>query len=61
VKQLTFTFPNNATTNTSFPFWLAPKWFPKPLDFATMDPTHLSFVAIGAIPQVETYKILVLN
>ncbi len=26
-----------------------------------MDPTHLSFVAIGAIPQVETYKILVLN
>jgi hypothetical protein len=26
-----------------------------------MDPTHLSFVVIGAIPQVETYKIQVLD
>ncbi len=45
----------------SSPFLLYPKQFPKPLDFATMDLTHLSFVVIGAIPQVETYKILVLD
>ncbi|CAM6046261.1 unnamed protein product [Sphagnum compactum] len=57
VKQLTFTFPENATTSTGSPFWSAPKRFPKPLEFTTTDPAHLSFVAAGAILRAETYGI----
>jgi len=57
VKQLTFTFPENAITNTGSPFWSAPKRFPKPLEFTSTDPGQLSFVAAGAILCAETYGI----
>jgi ubiquitin-activating enzyme E1 len=61
VKQLTFTFPENAITNTGSPFWSAPKRFPKPLEFTSTDPGQLSFVAAGAILCAETYGISIPN
>jgi len=59
VKQLTFTFPENATTSTGAPFWSAPKRFPKALQFSTSDPSYLSFVAAAAILRAVSYGIMV--
>ncbi|CAJ2633015.1 unnamed protein product [Trifolium pratense] len=57
VKQLTFTFPEDAATSTGAPFWSAPKRFPRPLQFSTADLTHLNFVMSAAILRSETFGI----
>ncbi|KAL4189619.1 hypothetical protein AMTRI_Chr08g208050 [Amborella trichopoda] len=57
VKQLTFTFPEDAATSTGAPFWSAPKRFPRPLQFSPNDPGHLHFVTAAAILRAETYGI----
>ncbi|XP_045793864.1 ubiquitin-activating enzyme E1 1-like [Trifolium pratense] len=57
VKQLTFTFPEDAATSTGAPFWSAPKRFPRPLQFSTSDLTHLNFVMAAAILRSETFGI----
>ncbi|KAF7144250.1 hypothetical protein RHSIM_Rhsim05G0223400 [Rhododendron simsii] len=59
VKQLTFTFPEDAVTSTGTPFWSAPKRFPLPLQFSADDPTHLQFVMAGSILRAETFGILI--
>ncbi|TYJ23882.1 hypothetical protein E1A91_A08G222500v1 [Gossypium mustelinum] len=57
VKQLTFTFPEDATTSTGAPFWSAPKRFPRPLQFSTTDPSHLQFIMAASILRAETFGI----
>ncbi|GBG00467.1 ubiquitin-activating enzyme E1, partial [Raphidocelis subcapitata] len=44
IAQLTFTFPEDATTSTGAPFWSAPKRFPTALKFDAADPAHAAFV-----------------
>jgi hypothetical protein len=46
-SQLTFTFPEDATTSTGAPFWSAPKRFPRALSFDPADPAHTGFVQVG--------------
>lgn len=57
VKQLTFTFPEDAVTSNGTPFWSAPKRFPRPLKFSSDDPSHLYFVMAGSILRAETFGI----
>ena len=57
VKQLTFTFPEDAATSTGALFWSAPKRFPRPLQFSTRDPSHLNFIMAGSILRAETFGI----
>lgn len=57
MKQLTFTFPEDASTSTGAPFWSAPKRFPRPLPFSTSDPSHLHFVMSASILRAETFGI----
>lgn len=57
VKQLTFTFPENATTSNGTPFWSAPKRFPRPLQFSVDDLSHLQFMMAASILRAETYGI----
>ncbi|KAL8140737.1 hypothetical protein V2J09_006758, partial [Rumex salicifolius] len=57
VKQLTFTFPEDAVTSTGAPFWSAPKRFPRPLQFSVADLSHLQFVLAAAILRAETFGI----
>lgn len=57
VKQLIYTFPEDATTSTGAPFWSAPKRFPHPLQFSAADPGHLHFVIAAAILRAETFGI----
>lgn len=57
MKQLTYTFPEDATTSTGAPFWSAPKRFPRPLQFSTSDLGHLHFVMAAAILRSETFAI----
>lgn len=57
VKQLTFTFPENATTSNGTPFWSAPKRFPRPLQFSVDDLSHLQFLMAASILRAETYGI----
>lgn len=57
VKQLTFTFPENAMTSTGAPFWSAPKRFPRPLQFSTGDPSHLQYIMAASILRAETFGI----
>lgn len=57
VKQLTFTFPEDAITSNGTPFWSAPKRFPCPLQFSTDDVSHLQFVMAASILRAETYGI----
>lgn len=59
VKQLIYTFPEDATTSSGTPFWSAPKRFPSPLQFSTSDPTHLHFVLAASILRAEIYGITV--
>ena len=47
IAQLTFTFPEDASTSTGAPFWSAPKRFPHVLNFDGKDPSHASFVQVG--------------
>ncbi len=46
IAQLTFTFPEDASTSTGAPFWSAPKRFPRALDFDATDASHASFVQV---------------
>eukprot|EP00257_Ricinus_communis_P008710 XP_002526617.3 ubiquitin-activating enzyme E1 1 isoform X1 [Ricinus communis] len=57
VKQLIYTFPEDARTNTGAPFWSAPKRFPHPLEFSTSDPGHLHFVMAVSILRAEVFGI----
>ncbi|KAL9415728.1 hypothetical protein AB3S75_039006 [Citrus x aurantiifolia] len=57
VKQLIFTFPEDAATSTGAPFWSAPKRFPHPLQFSSVDPSHLHFVMAASILRAETFGI----
>lgn len=57
MKQLIYTFPEDAMTSTGAPFWSAPKRFPRPLEFSVSDPTHLNFVLAGSILRAETFGI----
>ncbi|KAL2611067.1 hypothetical protein R1flu_022759 [Riccia fluitans] len=57
VKQLTFTFPEDATTSSGSPFWSAPKRFPKAVEFSSSDPAHLSLIAAASILRAETFDI----
>ncbi|CAH9129273.1 unnamed protein product [Cuscuta epithymum] len=57
VKQLIFTFPEDAATSTGAPFWSAPKRFPQPLQFSSKDQSHLHFVMAAAILRAETFGI----
>ncbi|KAI3819474.1 hypothetical protein L1987_13313 [Smallanthus sonchifolius] len=59
MKQLIYTFPEDAVTSTGAPFWSAPKRFPRPLEFSVSDPTHLHFVLAGSILRAETFGILI--
>ncbi|RDX92800.1 Ubiquitin-activating enzyme E1 1, partial [Mucuna pruriens] len=57
VKQLIYTFPEDAVTSTGSPFWSAPKRFPHPLPFSTSDLGHLHFVLAASILRAETFGI----
>ncbi|KAI3514827.1 hypothetical protein L1887_13562 [Cichorium endivia] len=57
VKQLTFTFPEDAVNSSGSPFWSAPKRFPRPLEFSVEDQSHLNFVMAGSILRAESYGI----
>ncbi|KAL9265455.1 Ubiquitin-activating enzyme E1 1-like protein [Drosera capensis] len=57
VKQLTYTFPEDAATSTGAPFWSAPKRFPRPLQFSTSDPSHLHYLLAASILRAETFGI----
>ncbi|KAJ0953404.1 putative ubiquitin-activating enzyme, catalytic cysteine domain-containing protein [Helianthus annuus] len=59
MKQLIYTFPEDALTSTGAPFWSAPKRFPRPLEFSVSDLSHLNFVLAGSILRAETFGILV--
>ena len=57
MKQLTFTFPEDAATSTGAPFWSAPKRFPQPLQLSTADLSHLHFIMGASILRAETFGI----
>ncbi|XP_074264485.1 ubiquitin-activating enzyme E1 1-like [Silene latifolia] len=57
VKQLTFTFPEDAVTSSGAPFWSAPKRFPRPLQFSADDQSYLHFVTAASILRAETFGI----
>nr|GEW49570.1 ubiquitin-activating enzyme E1 1-like isoform X2 [Tanacetum cinerariifolium] len=57
MKQLIFTFLEDAATSTDAPFWSAPKCFPRPLELSVSDLTHLNFVLAGSILRAETFRI----
>jgi len=57
VKQLIYTFPEDAATSTGAPFWSAPKRFPRPLEFSSSDPGHMQFLMAAAILRAETFGI----
>lgn len=57
MKQLIYTFPEDAATSTGAPFWSAPKRFPHPLQFSAADPGHLHFVMAASILRAETFGI----
>ncbi|XP_024981571.1 ubiquitin-activating enzyme E1 1-like isoform X1 [Cynara cardunculus var. scolymus] len=57
MRQLIFTFPEDAATSTGAPFWSAPKRFPRPLEFSLSDLSHLHFILAGSILRAETFGI----
>jgi ubiquitin-activating enzyme E1 len=57
VKQLTFTFPEDAMTSSGAPFWSAPKRFPRPLEFSSSDSSHLNFLLAASVLRAETFGI----
>lgn len=57
MKQLTYTFPEDATTSSGTPFWSAPKRFPRPLQFSVDDLSHLQFLMAASILRAETFNI----
>ncbi|RLM86686.1 Ubiquitin-activating enzyme E1 3 [Panicum miliaceum] len=59
VKQLTFTFPEDASTSTGTPFWSAPKRFPRPLQFSATDSSHIHFITSASILRAESFGIAI--
>ncbi|EPS70237.1 hypothetical protein M569_04521 [Genlisea aurea] len=57
VKQLIFTFPEDATTSTGVAFWSAPKRFPRPLTFSVADGSHLQFIRAASVLRAEIFGI----
>eukprot|EP00899_Mesostigma_viride_P027629 jgi/Mesvir1/8050/Mv18206-RA.1 len=57
VKQLTYTFPEDAKTSNGTPFWCAPKRFPRAVEFDASDPSMLSTIVAGANLRAETFGI----
>ncbi|KAG4113685.1 hypothetical protein ERO13_D13G239500v2, partial [Gossypium hirsutum] len=57
IKQLKFTFPEDAATSTGAPFWSAPKRFPHPLQFSAVDPSHLQFIMAASILRAAAFDI----
>lgn len=57
MKQLTYTFPEDAGTSTGAPFWSAPKRFPRPLQLSSSDPSHLHYIMSASILRAETFGI----
>ncbi|XP_052184847.1 ubiquitin-activating enzyme E1 1-like [Diospyros lotus] len=57
LKQLIFTFPEDAATSTGAPFWSAPKRFPHPLEFSSDDLSHLHFIMAASILRAEAFGI----
>ncbi|KAH9607533.1 hypothetical protein KSS87_017463 [Heliosperma pusillum] len=57
VKQLTYTFPEDAVTSSGAPFWSAPKRFPRPLQFSVDDQSHILFVTAASILRADTFGI----
>ncbi|KAL3654890.1 E1 ubiquitin-activating protein [Castilleja foliolosa] len=57
VRQLTFTFPEDAVTSSGASFWSAPKRFPRPLQFSSKDLSHLQYTVAAAILRAETFGI----
>ncbi|XP_052148901.1 ubiquitin-activating enzyme E1 3-like [Oryza glaberrima] len=57
VKQLTFTFPEDAVTSTGAFFWSAPKRFPRPLQFSTVDSSHIHFILAASILRAVSFGI----
>lgn len=55
IKQLKFTFPEDAATSTGAPFWSASKRFPHPLQFSAVDPSQLQFIMAASILRAETF------
>ncbi|KAG2639246.1 hypothetical protein PVAP13_2NG613700 [Panicum virgatum] len=59
VKQLTFTFPEDASTSTGTPFWSAPKRFPRPLQFSATDSSHIQLIMSASILRAESFGIAI--
>lgn len=57
MKQLIYTFQEDASTSTGAPFWSPPKRFPRPLEFSSSDPSHLHFIMAASILRAETFGI----
>ncbi|KAM3313899.1 hypothetical protein ACQJBY_033039 [Aegilops geniculata] len=57
VKQLTFTFPEDAATSTGAPFWSAPKRFPRPVQFSAVDSSHIQFILAASILRAVSFGI----
>ncbi|XP_066352310.1 ubiquitin-activating enzyme E1 3-like [Miscanthus floridulus] len=57
VKQLTFTFPEDAATSMGAPFWSAPKRFPHPLEFSAADSSHIHFIMSASILRAVSFGI----
>lgn len=56
-KQLTFAFPEDAVSSKGALFWSAPKRFPKPLQFSSNDPSHISFITAASVLRAKLYGI----
>jgi ubiquitin-activating enzyme E1 len=59
VKQLTFTFPEDTVISTGAPFWSAPKRFPRPVQFSTVDSSHIQFILAASILRAVSFGITV--
>jgi ubiquitin-activating enzyme E1 len=57
IKQLTYTFPEDARTSTGALFWSAPKRFPTAIEFDPKDPSHAAFIQAAAILKAQVYRL----
>ncbi len=57
IRQLTYTFPEDAKTSTGALFWSAPKRFPTALDFDVADASHAAFVQAASILKAQVHGI----
>lgn len=57
ILQLTYQFPEDASTSNGAPFWSAPKRFPRALVFDPADPAHSSFVQSAAILKATVHNV----